>query len=91
MRTTLAVFALAFALAAPARAAMVAKNLSYQVGGKEMQSVLVYDDAVKTPRPGLVMTPDWLGMNKDQVALAQKVAGNMIASAMPWLASRNSA
>jgi dienelactone hydrolase len=40
-----------------------------------MQSVLVYDDAVKTARPGLVMTPDWLGMNKDQVALAQKVAG----------------
>ena len=65
MRTTFAAFALAFALAAPAHAAMVAKDLRYQVGGKEMQSVLVYDDAVKTPRPGLVMTPDWLGMNDD--------------------------
>lgn len=75
MRTPFAAFALAFALAAPAHAAMVAKDIRYQVGGKEMQSVLVYDDAVKTPRPGLVMTPDWLGMNENQVALGKQVAG----------------
>jgi len=75
MRTTFAALALAFALAAPAHAAMVTKDLRYQVGGKEMQSVLVYDDAVKTPRPGLVMTPDWLGINDDNVAIAKKMAG----------------
>ena len=60
---------------ASASAAMVAKNISYDVGGKPMQSVLVYDDAVKTVRPGLVMTPDWLGMNENQVALAKQIAG----------------
>src|SRR5690349_20209612 len=75
MRTTFAALALALALAAPAHAAMVTKDLRYQVGGKEMQSVLVYDDAVKTPRPGLVMTPDWLGMNENQIALAKQIAG----------------
>src|SRR6478609_8424296 len=75
MRTNFAVFALAFALAAPVHAAMVAKDIRYQVGGKEMQSVLVYDDAVKTPRPGLVMTPDWVGMNDNQIALAKQIAG----------------
>ena len=75
MRTPFAAFALAFALAAPVHAAMVAKNIAYQVGGKEMQSVLVYDDAVKTPRPGLVMAPDWLGMTDDNVAIAKKMAG----------------
>ena len=58
-----------------AQAAMVAKDIDYDVGGKKMQSVLVYDDSTKTPRPGLVMTPDWLGMNPDQVALAKQVAG----------------
>jgi len=58
-----------------AQAAMVAKNVDYDVGGKKMQSVLVYDDSVKTPRPGLVMTPDWKGMNADQVALARQIAG----------------
>lgn len=58
-----------------AHAAMVSKNIDYDVGGKKMQSVLVYDDAAQTLRPGLVMTPDWLGMNADQVALAKQIAG----------------
>jgi dienelactone hydrolase len=58
-----------------AQAAMVAKTLDYEVGGKKMQSVLVYDDAVKTARPGLVMTPDWQGMNENQIALGKQVAG----------------
>lgn len=70
-------FALAFfsLLATPLQAAMVAKPIDYEVGGKKMQSMLVYDDAVKTLRPGIVMTPDWLGMNPDQVALAKRIAG----------------
>ena len=58
-----------------AHAAVVTKNLDYDVGGKKMQSVLVYDDAVKTARPGLVMTPDWLGINDNNIALAKQIAG----------------
>jgi len=61
--------------AAGAQAAMVARTIDYDVDGKKMQSVLVYDDSVKTPRPGLVMTPDWLGMNDIQIALGKQVAG----------------
>ena len=57
------------------QAAMVTKNIDYDVGGKKMQSVLVYDDASKSARPGLVMTPDWLGMNDNQIALAKQIAG----------------
>jgi dienelactone hydrolase len=58
-----------------AQAAMVTKNIGYDVGGKSMQSVLVYDDATKAARPGLVMTPDWMGMNDSQIALAKQIAG----------------
>ena len=58
-----------------AQAAMVTKDISYDVGGKSMQSVLVYDDTAKTARPGLVMTPDWMGMNDNQIALAKQIAG----------------
>ena len=61
--------------AGTAHAAMVAKNIDYDVDGTKMQSVLVYDGAVKPARPGLVMTPDWLSMNPNQVALGQQVAG----------------
>jgi dienelactone hydrolase len=75
MKTMIALgFTLCLGMGA-AHAAMVSKNLDYAVGGKKMQSVLVYDDAAQTPRPGLVMTPDWLGMNADQVALAKQIAG----------------
>jgi dienelactone hydrolase len=65
-------FGLGFTIA---NAAMVTRNIDYTVDGAKMQSVLVYDDAVKTPRPGLVMAPDWMGMNPNQVALAKQIAG----------------
>lgn len=66
---------LSLCFGATAQAAMVTRNLDYDVGGKKMQSVLVYDDASKAQRPGLVMTPDWLGMNANQIALAKQIAG----------------
>lgn len=62
-------------VAAPLQAAMVEKPVEYEVGGKKMRSVLVYDDAVATPRPGIVMTPDWLGINANNLALARQIAG----------------
>jgi len=75
MKRMLAAWILSAFGIASASAAMVTKNLSYDVGGKPMQSVLVYDDAAKNSRPGLVMTPDWLGMNDNQIALAKQIAG----------------
>lgn len=56
-------------------AAMVSKTLDYAVDGKSMQSVLVYDDTNKHLRPGLVMAPDWMGMNNNQIELAKQIAG----------------
>ncbi|HJT99493.1 MAG TPA: dienelactone hydrolase family protein [Rhodanobacteraceae bacterium] len=67
--------ALCLIVAAPLHAAMVAKPIDYEVGGKKMQSVLIYDAAVTTVRPGLVMTPDWLGINENNLALAKQIAG----------------
>jgi dienelactone hydrolase len=69
------VFALLLLAAAPLHAAPVARAIDYEAGGTPMQGMLVYDDATTTPRPGLVMVPDWMGMNDDQVALAKKIAG----------------
>jgi dienelactone hydrolase len=75
MRIPTSALVLALFIAAPLQAAMVARPVDYEVGGKGMQSVIVYDDSVKTPRPGLVMVPDWMGMNADQIALAKQIAG----------------
>jgi len=75
MRLSTLMAAFSLLIAAPLHAAMVAKPIDYEVGGKKMQSVLVYDSAVTTPRPGLVMTPDWLGINDNNLALAKQIAG----------------
>lgn len=66
---------LMFAGMSTARAAMVTRTIDYEVNGKPMQSVLVYDGAGKKLRPGLVMSPDWMGMNDNQIALAKQIAG----------------
>ena len=75
MRNHFLALAFIFFAAPAAPAAMVATPVDYEVGGKKMQSMLVYDSAVKTPRPGLVMVPDWMGMNANQIALAKQIAG----------------
>lgn len=58
-----------------AHAAMRTQTIDYSVGGKAMQGVLVWDDAVTTPRPGLLMVPDWTGINATNIGFAKQIAG----------------
>ncbi|MGH8215305.1 MAG: dienelactone hydrolase family protein [Rhodanobacteraceae bacterium] len=76
MRIRLVLIAvLLFGFAPFARAAMQAKTINYTVDGKAMQGVLVWDDAVKTARPGLLMIPDWTGINATNIDFAKSIAG----------------
>lgn len=61
--------------AAPAFAAMQAKPVEWKVGKDSFSGYLVYDDAVSAKRPGLVMVPNWLGVNADAVEKAKAIAG----------------
>ena len=58
-----------------AHAAMRTETIDYSVGGKAMQGVLVWDDSVRTPRPGLLMIPDWTGINPVNIDFAKSIAG----------------
>ena len=58
-----------------AHAAMRTQTVDYSVDGKAMQGVLVWDDAVKAPRPGLLMVPDWTGINPVNIKFAEGIAG----------------
>ncbi|MET0504911.1 MAG: dienelactone hydrolase family protein [Luteibacter sp.] len=58
-----------------ASAAMVAKPVQWTDQGVTYKSFLVYDDAVKAKRPGLVMVPNWFGVNDMAVAKAKQIAG----------------
>jgi dienelactone hydrolase len=76
MRSVIAVLAFSlFGTTSLAHAAMRTQTIDYKVDGKAMQGVLVWDDAVKAPRPGLLMVPDWTGINPVNVRFAEQIAG----------------
>ena len=65
----------ALALAAgSAHAAMQAKPVDWELGGAKFSGFLVYDDAGAN-KPGIVMVPNWMGVNESAVARAKDIAG----------------
>ncbi|MEG3192250.1 dienelactone hydrolase family protein [Lysobacter sp. D1-1-M9] len=62
--------------AAPAFAAMTAEPVEWSIGEDAYRGVLVYDDATPAVRPGLVMVPNWRGINPAAVEQAGKIAGD---------------
>lgn len=58
-----------------AQAAMVHKTVTWTKDGTTFRSVLVYDNAVAAKRPGLVMVPNWYGVNAMAVKKAEMIAG----------------
>ncbi|HJR14482.1 MAG TPA: dienelactone hydrolase family protein [Rhodanobacteraceae bacterium] len=75
MRKLLFALLLVFGMASIADAAVRTQTVAYTVDGKAMQGVLVWDDAVKAPRPGLLMIPDWTGINPVNIKFAEGIAG----------------
>ena len=61
--SVLALAVFVFGFAAPAFAALKHKTVEYKVDGKTFQGYLVWDDAVTGKRPGIVVYPEWWGIN----------------------------
>ncbi len=59
-----------------AAAEMINTKVSYTIGKTAFEGVLVYDNSVKTPRPGLVLVPNWMGINPANLKQAELVANN---------------
>jgi dienelactone hydrolase len=51
---------LAYALSS--RAAIQTKTVEYKQGDTTLEGVMIYDDAVKTKRPGVLIVHQWLGL-----------------------------
>jgi dienelactone hydrolase len=64
-----------FATSLCAIAAPRADKISWTYGDKTFDGYLVWDDASKAARPGLLMTPNWYGVNDHAVAKAKTLAG----------------
>lgn len=58
-----------------AQAKMVHRPVEWTQDGTRFHSVLVYDDASSAKRPGLVMVPNWYGINDVAVKKAEMIAG----------------
>ncbi len=57
------------------QAKMVHRPVEWTLDGTRFHSVLVYDDASAAKRPGLVMVPNWYGVDDTAVKKAEMIAG----------------
>ena len=62
--------------AMPAFAAMQAKPIEWKIGKQAFAGYVVYDDAAKGKLPGLVMVPNWMGVNATAVEKAKRIAAD---------------
>ncbi len=72
----LAVMALCLSAAMPALAKLQQRPVEWQLDGASYSGVLVYDDAGDARRPGVVMVPNWRGVNASAVDKAAQIAGD---------------
>lgn len=73
-RQGLVALLLALGLPAGAAAAVQQKTVEYRQGDAALEGVLVWDDAAKGPRPGVLVVPDWKGVGPVPIAEAEKLA-----------------
>jgi dienelactone hydrolase len=64
-----------FLVQIPAEAAVKTEIVSYKVGNKTFKSFLAWDDAVKGKRPGVLVFPEWWGVNEYAHKRAEQLAG----------------
>lgn len=48
--------------------------VAYSLDGQAFEGQLLFDAAIRAPRPGLLMAPNWLGVSQGALDLARKVA-----------------
>jgi dienelactone hydrolase len=66
--------ALSFSLSAFARGDIVKTPVHYRQGDTDLEGLLVYDSSVQTPRPGVVIFPEWWGLNDYPKHRAEQLA-----------------
>ncbi len=61
--------------ATSALAAWKSQPVEWTLDNTQFSGVLVYDDASAAKRPGIVMVPNWMGVNEAAIARAKELAG----------------
>lgn len=63
-------------MAGIAQAEMVTTPVAYEIEGQAYEGMLVYDNAIKDKRPGLLMVPNWMGVTEDAAKKAYRAGGS---------------
>lgn len=74
MKTSLLASVFALSLAQLASAEIKVETVEYKSGDTTCEGAVVFDDANKTPRPGVLMVPDWMGVGDYAKSRAKQVA-----------------
>lgn len=75
MRNLIAGTVIALSFAGVSHAAIQEEAVSYKDGSTVMKGFVVYDDASKTKRPGIILIHEWWGITKHVHEEARKFAG----------------
>lgn len=68
--------AAALLLSGTASAEMVTQKVPYSIDGAPYEGMLIYDSSITTPRPALLMVPNWMGPTEDAARKAARVASD---------------
>lgn len=72
---TVTIFALAAVFAATAAAEVKSKVVEYRDGDVVLEGYLAWDDAVRGPRPGVLIVHQWSGVTDNERMRADRLAG----------------
>lgn len=72
---TFPAFVLLLLVSWPAFAAVKTETVAYKEGETALEGFLAYDDATEEKRPGVLVIPDWMGMQDHYNEIAKKLAG----------------
>src|SRR5215472_4256107 len=75
MTKCMLVSAILFLSALSAEAAVKTEVVPYKVGDKTFKGYLAWDDAIQGKRPGVLVFPEWWGLNDYARKRAQQLAG----------------
>lgn len=70
----LAVLSLTLVLTTTAHAALVRKTIEYKEGSTTLEGYLVYDDAIKADRAGVLVVHNWMGLTDETKEKADAIA-----------------
>ncbi|MNK06231.1 Carboxymethylenebutenolidase [compost metagenome] len=65
---------LIIAVSTTTQAAIKTEAVSYKEGKTELEGYLVYDDSIKTPRPGIIIVHQWMGLSNYEKGRAEQLA-----------------